>query len=641
MKTVKKGRIESIKNRFKEIFTKHKPVTKQDWIRLVVLAIAIPVFLYSSTKLVMQIYTYVSEDNKNQQIIDLKPSESKNPFSEIEPSDIVSTIETDKFPYQIILGKDSYLNEHGRLAEYENLWQKNNDMVGWFYFPGTPRRDINYPLLQAQDNIYYLNYDFNKNRSFSGSIYMDYRNNSYSNNTLNIDKNYIITGLAMRDMSMFGSISGYWHNENSQKNARYIYVDLLNTKLQYEVFSAFAVYPNYNYKQVNFADDQEYLDYLNDMVAKSSVDYGIEVGVDDRIVTLETCYLSERRTVIVGRLIRQIIYEIPEFETGEDNDLISRIEESEAPSEKPSVTPVVLPTDIPVNIPFPTATPPAEDRNAAKTVIDLIDLIIFPVTIESKPGILQARTEYNKLTNSQKSLVENYKALTDAEAELKIIENGLVAKEVSDLIKSIPVVDSITIENKEQIFEARNRYNVLTDTQKELIKLEEKDKLIAAVAKINKLEVDEVNGLIDEISQIEEISIEHSEQILLVQLKYDELDVEQKTQVIGVETLKTAFMQIMVLEVNKLISEIPEIEDITLENEEQILTANKKYENLNADQKLQILNSDKLKQAVDKIDSLKPTPTPTGSTDPTPEPTGEPTGEPTPEPTVGTEPTPA
>jgi len=487
MKTVKKGRIESIKNKIREFFTKHKPVTRQDWIRLIVLAIAIPVFLYSSTKLVMQIYTYISEDNKNQQIINLKPSESKNPFDDVETSAVIVDKVTSKFPYQIILGKDSYLNEHGRLAEYEHLWQKNNDMVGWFYFPGTPRRDINYPLLQAQDNIYYLNYDFNKNRSYSGSIYMDYRNNSYSKNPLKIDRNYIITGHAMKDMSMFGSISGYWHNENAQKNAKYIYVDLLNTKLQYEVFSAFAVYPNYNYKQINFADDQEYLDYLNDMVAKSSVDFGIKVGIDDKIVTLETCYLSDRRTVIVGRLIRQIIYEIPELETGEDSDLISRIEESEAPSEKPSVTPVVLPTDIPVNVPFPTATPPAEDRNAAKIVIDLIDLIILPVTIESKPGILQARTEYNKLTNAQKSLVENYEALTDAEAKLRIIENTLAAKEVSDLIKALPNIDSIKLEDKEMIFNARDKYNALSIAQKDIIKAEEKDKLNAAVAKINSL----------------------------------------------------------------------------------------------------------------------------------------------------------
>ena len=603
MKTVKKGRIESIRNRIKEFFTKHKPVTKQDWIRIIVLSIAIPVFIYSSSKLVMQIYTYVSEDRKNQQIIDLKPSESKNPFDEVESSDIFSNEATDKFPYQIILGKDSFLNDNGIIAEYQNLWDRNNDLVGWFYFPNTPRRDINYPLLQAQDNIYYLNYDFDKNRSYSGSIYMDYRNNANLENPLMIDKNYIITGHAMKDFSMFGSISSYWHNETTQKNARYIYVDLLNTKLQYEVFATYAAYPNENYKQINFNDDQEYLEYLNNILSKSTVDFGIDVGVDDKIVTLETCYLSDRRTIIVGRLIKQIIYEIPESEIEGDNGLISRIEESDPPAEKPSVTPVVLPTDIPSNVPFPTATPPAEDRVAAELVMKLIDNIIIPVTVESRKSIIGARTAYDKLTDFQKSLVENYEALTDAEKKLKVIDDKAAAKLVSDLIKNIPPVDDITLDDRDMIEETMVKYNKLSSARKKLV--EGYEILTTAVERIDELEVEEVSGLIEEISLIEEIGIEHSEQILFAKLKYDELNEEQKAQISNIEILDNAVSKVMILDVNDLISGIPEINDLTLENKAQIFEIKEKYDALTEDEKLQIFEVDILNNAITKIFDLE------------------------------------
>jgi len=60
-------------------------------------------------------------------------------------------------------------------------------------------------------------------------------------------------------------------------------------------------------------------------------------------------------------------------------------------------------------------------RKAADDVMEKINEI-GEVTLDSKTAIEAARAAYNALTPDQKPLVENYNVLTDAEAELARLE---------------------------------------------------------------------------------------------------------------------------------------------------------------------------------------------------------------------------
>ena len=71
-----------------------------------------------------------------------------------------------------------------------DLTNINSDFRGWIVVEGT---NIDYPFVQGKDNNYYLHHDFNKNKSNSASIFMDYRND-YQN-----DKNTILYGHNMRN----------------------------------------------------------------------------------------------------------------------------------------------------------------------------------------------------------------------------------------------------------------------------------------------------------------------------------------------------------------------------------------------------------------------------------------------------------
>jgi len=74
----------------------------------------------------------------------------------------------------------------------------NNDVVGWLYIPDTR---IDYPVVAADDNEYYLRRDIYHHQSNAGSIFMDYRCKC------GLSKfNTIIYGHSMKNKSMFGDL---------------------------------------------------------------------------------------------------------------------------------------------------------------------------------------------------------------------------------------------------------------------------------------------------------------------------------------------------------------------------------------------------------------------------------------------------
>ena len=82
--------------------------------------------------------------------------------------------------------------------DFNKLINKNPDTIGWIKVLGT---DINYPVVQTNNNDFYLTHSFDKSYNKAGWIFADYRNKFD-----NTDKNIVIYGHNMRDGSMFGSM---------------------------------------------------------------------------------------------------------------------------------------------------------------------------------------------------------------------------------------------------------------------------------------------------------------------------------------------------------------------------------------------------------------------------------------------------
>ena len=78
------------------------------------------------------------------------------------------------------------IDDETTAPDYSALYAKNSDFIGWIKVPNT---SINYPVLQCDNNDYYLDYNFEKKRDARGAIFTDYRNNP-----VNLDSNTIIYG---------------------------------------------------------------------------------------------------------------------------------------------------------------------------------------------------------------------------------------------------------------------------------------------------------------------------------------------------------------------------------------------------------------------------------------------------------------
>ena len=88
---------------------------------------------------------------------------------------------------------------------FEELVQMYPDVIGWLYCEGTP---INYPIVQAKDNDYYLRRMINGKYNIGGTIFMDYRNNADFSNNMSL-----VYGHNMKNGSMFGAIPKYMNQD--------------------------------------------------------------------------------------------------------------------------------------------------------------------------------------------------------------------------------------------------------------------------------------------------------------------------------------------------------------------------------------------------------------------------------------------
>ena len=165
-------------------------------------------------------------------------------------------------------------------VDFPALRQKNQDTVGWLYVGSC---GISYPIVQGEDNDYYMHITFEGNRNASGAIIMDYRDDKYLK-----DWNTFIYGHNMKNGSMFGSLKKLLKDETLVEQDPYIYVFLPGYIYRYKIFSYYKDKPDS--KMYWTADNlQEYRQYIRDALSLSVKDLGVETSEENNMITLVTC----------------------------------------------------------------------------------------------------------------------------------------------------------------------------------------------------------------------------------------------------------------------------------------------------------------------------------------------------------------
>lgn len=93
------------------------------------------------------------------------------------------------------------VTDTGKKINWEKLRERNPDVVGWIELPDSA---IDYPVVQGEDNEYYLHRDIDRNYIFDGSIYVD----AACEHPFK-DANTVVYGHKMRSGAMFADLKKY------------------------------------------------------------------------------------------------------------------------------------------------------------------------------------------------------------------------------------------------------------------------------------------------------------------------------------------------------------------------------------------------------------------------------------------------
>lgn len=249
----------------------------------------------------------------------------------------------------------------------------------------------------------------------------------------------------------------------------------------------------------------------------------------------------------------------------------------------------------------------AQVDDGSAYVMGLIDK--YCIKVESynyksmESGLSITRAAYEALSETSKQNVTNYQKLLDAEAGVASFKK---TADLSVKIAALPSVYRATLEDVEQIKSVQEIYESLTQEEKDRLTVNEYNKLMALIEKIdglNQAAADKVIADIAAIGPIDEITLESAEQIQKARAGYDALNkyaqyIVECAEPVSYYTLVEAEARLKELQEAAAEQEridraaaaavdslIDEIGDVTLESKQAIETARAAYDNLTPTQK--------------------------------------------------------
>ncbi len=177
-----------------------------------------------------------------------------------------------------------------------NLKKTNSEFTGWLTVNNT---SISYPVVKHSDNDYYLKHGFNKKYNINGWIFMDYRNHADS-----FDQNTIIYGHDSNESIMFGDLKKVlkksWYTNVKNQIITY---ETPQKKYEAQIFSIYVIDNTTDYLQVVFSD-KEFEAFIKKLTDRSIYDFNTQVFVQDKIITLSTCYKDSSKRLVVHAKIK-------------------------------------------------------------------------------------------------------------------------------------------------------------------------------------------------------------------------------------------------------------------------------------------------------------------------------------------------
>ncbi len=154
----------------------------------------------------------------------------------------------------------------------------NPDTVGWIFLAKSP---INYPVVRAREDDYYLRHNFSGEESIHGAI------------TMNGDKlnryNTIFSGHNMKDWSMFCAVVELDEQNYLETHSKFGLL-IEGRRFDVEIFACVGYWAgDMREERTDFEDDEDFAWWLKNIRARSRVKTNVEVTAKDTVVTFSTC----------------------------------------------------------------------------------------------------------------------------------------------------------------------------------------------------------------------------------------------------------------------------------------------------------------------------------------------------------------
>lgn len=190
--------------------------------------------------------------------------------------------------YENVLPSNNKVDINELKKEYEGI-------KGYIEIPDT---NISYPIVQGNDNSYYLRRLPSGEKNRRGSIYLDYRNNGFN------DENTVIYGHNFNDGTMFSDLLNY-ESTDFYKNHKNFVIYTENGKIEVEVIAVYIADATVSELPTTFKDRAEFDSYLKMVLDNNILDNDFKVDDIEKIVSLCTCSdgSKESRLVIIGKIV--------------------------------------------------------------------------------------------------------------------------------------------------------------------------------------------------------------------------------------------------------------------------------------------------------------------------------------------------
>lgn len=179
------------------------------------------------------------------------------------------------------------INKKNIVDELKNKYN-NNNIIAFLKI----NDDISTPLVQTNNNDYYLTHSYDNTYLKTGSVFIDYRNNIFT------DKKIIIYGHNSNKYNIpFKHLKNYLSYDYFQNN-KYVTLITNDYEYKYKIFSIFITKDDYEFSNLSFLNNN-YLNHLNYLKDKSIFKENINLSLNDNIIIMQTCMNDKENNLLI------------------------------------------------------------------------------------------------------------------------------------------------------------------------------------------------------------------------------------------------------------------------------------------------------------------------------------------------------